>query len=190
MIRSRLHKLYEHVIHACYSRKLKAVGPLTRFGGRHITLAGGHARVGGGITLGDRCTVYDFCQLVTDDFDENCGIQIGDDCHFNYGCYLSGTGGLVIGNHCLFGPGVKIVTGGHRYDDLQRPMIEQGLTTGRVVIEDDVWVGAGAIILPHVTLGRGAIVAAGAVVTKDVAPYHMVAGIPAATIRVRGIADP
>jgi acetyltransferase-like isoleucine patch superfamily enzyme len=123
---------------------------------------------------------------VTDHYDLQCGIEIGRNCHFNFGCYLSGTGGLTIGDNCLFAPDVKVITGGHNFDDVTRPIIEQGINRGRVFIEDNVWIGAGAIILPNVRIGSGSVVAAGAVVTKSVEPNSVVGGVPATLLRVRG----
>jgi len=165
--------------------KCENVGAKTRFG-RNIVIMGGKASDGRGITIGSRCTFHDFCQLITEHYDQQCGIEIGDNCHFNFGCYLSGFGGLAIGSNCLFAPGVKIITGGHNFDDLSIPIIQQGTNRGSVVIEDNVWIGAGAIVLPHVCIGSGSVVAAGAVVTKSVKRNSVVGGVPATVITMRG----
>ena len=165
--------------------KCQRVGAKTRFG-RSIVILGGKAGGGRGITIGSGCTFNDFCQLITEHYDQQCGISIGDDCHFNFVCYLSCFGGLEIGNHCLLAPGVKVITGGHNFDDLTVPIIQQGTNRGRVVIEDNVWIGTGAIILPGVSIGSGSVVAAGAVVARSVARDSVVAGVPAAVIRMRG----
>jgi acetyltransferase-like isoleucine patch superfamily enzyme len=71
----------------------------------------------------------------------------------------------------------------HVFSDPHRPMVEQGITAQGIVVEDDVWIGAGAIITDGVRIGKGAVVAAGAVVTKDVLPHTVVAGIPARIIK-------
>lgn len=165
--------------------KCESVGKGTEFRGSAIVI-GGKAAVGKGISVGDNCRIYEHCQLVTDHFDPRCGIRIGNNCHFNFGCYLSGTGGLEIGDNCLFGPGAKIITGGHRFDDLDTDIVAQGLSTAPVAIRDNVWVGAGAIILPNVTIGSGSVIAAGAVVTKSVPENSVVAGVPAKLIKKRG----
>jgi acetyltransferase-like isoleucine patch superfamily enzyme len=177
--------LRSKLVNYLYRRKCENVGEGTRFGGSHITIIGGKKGNGSGISIGRNCTIYDYCILVTDDYDEKCGIIIGDNSHFNYGCYLSGTGGLKIGGNCLFGPNVKILTGGHQFMNLHVPIINQGLTRERVIIEDNVWIGAGAIILQNVVISSGAIVAAGSVVSKDVVANTIVAGIPAKIIRNR-----
>jgi acetyltransferase-like isoleucine patch superfamily enzyme len=167
-------------------RKCESVGENTRFGS-NIVIIGGKQAVGRGIRIGSRCSFNDFCQIVTDHYNFGCGIEIGDNCHFNFGCYISGTGGLKIGNDCLFAPGVKILTSGHNFDDLELPIVKQGLDMAEVVIEDNVWVGAGAIVLQNVTIGSGSVIAAGAVVNRSVKPNSVVGGVPASLIRKRGI---
>jgi len=167
-------------LRAVYSRsKLEKAGEGTILQGSHITVEGGKKGRGRGIVLGKNCVIYDYCVLVSDDYTEKSGIVIGDNCHFNYQCYLSGSGGLTIGNNCLLGPGVKIITGGHQYKDLTKPICEQGFTLDEVIIEDNVWIGAGAVILPKSVLRSGAIVAAGAVVNGEVEANSIVGGVPA-----------
>jgi len=166
--------------------KLEKAGVGTVLQGSHITIEGGKKGLGRGIVLGSGCVVYDYCILVSDDYSEKSGILIGDNCHFNYQCYLSGSGGLTIGSNCLFGPGVKIITGGHHYKDLEKPIILQGFTLDEVIIEDNVWIGAGAIILPKAVIRKGAIVAAGAVVNGEVPANSIVGGVPARLISQRG----
>lgn len=96
-----------------------------------------------------------------------------------------------IGSHVMFGPGVTVVTGDHRTDLVGRPMISVTDAEKRpeddvdVVIGDDVWVGANAVILKGVTIGTGAIVAAGSVVTKSVPPCAVAAGVPAKVVSMR-----
>jgi acetyltransferase-like isoleucine patch superfamily enzyme len=80
-------------------------------------------------------------------------------------------------------PFTQIIAVNHVFDDPNRPFVEQGITAEGIVIEDDVWLGAGAIITDGVKVGRGAVVAAGAVVTKDVAPYTVVGGVPAKPLK-------
>jgi maltose O-acetyltransferase len=111
-------------------------------------------------------------------------ISIGDFSGIGIDAKLSGE--ITIGNHVMMGPEVMIYTYGHKYDDLDVPMVMQGNTEVQpVVIHDDVWIGARAIILPGVTIGKGSIIAAGSVVTKDVPEYAVFGGNPAKIIKTR-----
>ena len=98
---------------------------------------------------------------------------------------------IEIGDHVMTGPGVTIITGGHRMDLRDRPMTsitnDEKLVENDqdIILEGDNWIGANAIILKGVTIGEGAVVAAGAIVTKDVPKYSVVGGIPAKVIKNR-----
>lgn len=85
----------------------------------------------------------------------------------------------------MMGPEVTILTHTHRIDRTDIPMGQQGSMVSEVVIGDDVWIGMRAIILPGVRIGSGAVIGAGAVVTKDVPDYAVVGGVPARVIRYR-----
>lgn len=100
-------------------------------------------------------------------------------------CYLDATGGLTIGNDVSIAHGVTVMTTSHLYTDTQVPIKDQGCAAASVVIEDDVWIGAKASVLMGNRVAKGAIIGAGAVVTHDVPAYHIVAGVPAKTIRLR-----
>ncbi len=114
-------------------------------------------------------------------------ISIGDHVFLNHNVYLGSRGNatITIGNYVMIGPNAQIYTGMHGYSNTDIPMIMQKHTYKSVVIGDDVWIGSNAIILPGVTIHKGVIVGAGAVVTKDVAPYAIVGGVPAKIIRYR-----
>ncbi len=107
-------------------------------------------------------------------------IKFGNNCHINQSCFIDGRGGVEIGNNVSISHYVKIVTGTHGKNDSKFECLFKP-----VIIHDNVWIGIGAIVLPGVTIGEGAIVAAGAVVTHDVEPYSVVAGIPAKQISER-----
>ncbi len=112
------------------------------------------------------------------------GISIGE--YSGIGLNARVQGPLIIGNYVMMGPEVMIYTKNHKIDNLAIPMVKQGITKPQcVTIEDDVWIGARAIILPGVTIGKGSVIAAGAVVTKDVEPYSVMGGIPAKRIKSR-----
>lgn len=96
-----------------------------------------------------------------------------------------GRGGIEIGNDVLIGPNVVLRSNNHVIANLKVPIAEQGMTDGTIVIEDDVWIASNAVVLPDVRIGRGSIIAAGAVVTKDVPPLSIVGGVPAKVIGSR-----
>ena len=109
-------------------------------------------------------------------------ITIGANCNFARGVFITGGGGVTIGDWVGFGPDVKVWSVNHRFDDPDRPWLLQGWEMKPVVIEDDVWLGANVFLMPGVTIGRGAIVSACAVVGKSVPPYSLVAGNPARVV--------
>ena len=98
---------------------------------------------------------------------------------------IGGGGKLIIGDYVLMAPEVTIMTTKHIYADTEIPISYQGAEHSTVIIEDNAWIGYRAIIMPGVTIGKGAIVGAGAVVTKDVPPYSIVGGVPARIIKMR-----
>ncbi len=115
-------------------------------------------------------------------------ISIGDNVNMNNNVMINarGKGDIRIGKNVLIGPNVVIRSNNHSFERTDIPIREQGIDYGEIIIEDDVWIAANAVILPNVRIGRGAVVAAGAVVTKDVAPFTIVGGVPAREIGVRG----
>lgn len=111
-------------------------------------------------------------------------IRIGDHSGFGIDCLC--TGDITLGRHVMMGPEVMIFTTNHNAQEVSIPMQRQGDTPSMpVVIEDDVWIGARVIILPGVRVGTGSILAAGAIVTKDVPPFAVVGGNPAKLIKWR-----
>jgi acetyltransferase-like isoleucine patch superfamily enzyme len=111
------------------------------------------------------------------------GIKIGKDCLVGEYSVIRGQGGVTIGDRVYTSPFTQIIAVNHVFDDPQRPFTQQGITAEGIVIEDDVWLGAGAVITDGVRIGKGAVVAAGAVVTKDVPPHTVVGGVPARVIK-------
>lgn len=107
-------------------------------------------------------------------------VKIGEDCNIGNKAFLDGRRGLLIGNRVNTGTDVMIYTLHH---DIDSPSFD--IIGGPVIIEDYVYIGPRALILPNVHIGRGAVVAAGAVVTKDVPSYAIVGGVPARFIRER-----
>jgi acetyltransferase-like isoleucine patch superfamily enzyme len=109
-------------------------------------------------------------------------LVVGSDVSIGKSAMLGCIGGVTIGDQVMIAHGSKILSAGHHMPDGGGSMRFTGLDVAPITIADEAWIGAGAIVLPGVTVGRGAVVAAGAVVTRDVAPYTIVAGVPAAMI--------
>ena len=107
---------------------------------------------------------------------------VGDHCFINRGCYLDLEGRIVVGDHVTIGHGATMITTAHAVGSAGHR--SGAMSTASIALEDGCWVGANATILPGVTVGRGAVVAAGAVVTTTVPPNTIVGGVPARSIRV------
>ena len=159
---------------------------------RQLRYLGAGASVGAGFTasapqnihIGDEFGCWLNCILTA-----NGGqIEIGNHVSLNANVYLNADigGRIIIGDDVLIGPGVMMRTADHTTLDTTRLIRAQGSVTGDIVIESDVWLGAGVIVMRNVRIGRGAVVGAGAVVTRDVEPYTVVGGIPARFIKKRG----
>lgn len=97
--------------------------------------------------------------------------------------------GIWIGNDVFIGLYVLIVCYDHCFSDSVKPIAEQGYTSGKIVIEDDVWIGSHVVITNNVTIGKGSVIGAGAVVTHDIPPYSVAVGVPAKVIRTRIISS-
>lgn len=121
--------------------------------------------------------VYNFRDL------PHAGIRIGRDCLIGEYSVIRGQGGVTIGDRVYTSPMTQLIAVNHVVDDPNRPFIDQGITAQGIVVEDDVWLGANAVVTDGVRIGCGAVVAAGAVVTKDVPPHTIVGGVPARILR-------
>jgi acetyltransferase-like isoleucine patch superfamily enzyme len=112
-------------------------------------------------------------------------MHIGDETWIGQMCFLHSAGGIRIGARVGIGVNVTILTSQHTELGRAVPPLSSPVEMAPVVIEDEVNVGVGSIVLPGVTIGRGAKIGAGSVVTHDVAPYAVVAGAPARILRER-----
>ena len=108
-------------------------------------------------------------------------VIIGD--YTRVGLHNTIIGPVTIGNHVNLAQGITVTALNHNFSEADKRIDEQGVSTGQVVIGDDVWIGANAVVLPNVSIGRHCVIAAGAVVTKDVPDGCVVAGIPAKIIK-------
>lgn len=138
-----------------------------------------------GVEIGENTLVMHGAVLHVYNFRDlpHAGIRIGRDSLIGEYSIIRGQGGVTIGDRVYTSPMTQLIAVNHVFDDPERPFIEQGITAQGIVIEDDVWLGANAVITDGVRVGKGAVVAAGAVVTKDVPPHSVVGGVPARVIK-------
>lgn len=124
----------------------------------------------------------------------SCGRNLESPGYFEIGEYsfigpngvMGAGGGILIGNHVQLGPGVTIVAENHCYADTDQRIDEQGVKHEGVIIEDDCWLGGRVTVLDGVTIGRGSVIGAGAVVTKDIPSLSVAIGVPARVVKKRG----
>lgn len=112
-------------------------------------------------------------------------IKVGKNFGVNSGTYINGVGEIEIGNYVLLGNNVTISSGVHPIEGDTPTIFERKTIPKKIIIEDDVWIGAGAIIMPGVKLAKGTVVGANSIVTKDTEEYSVVIGSPAKMIRKR-----
>lgn len=134
------------------------------------------------IRLGNN--VYVGHQTILKGYHKN-DMVIGENTWIGQQCFFHSAGGITIGRNVGIGPGVKILTSHHEEEGIEFPILASRLAVAAVTIEDDCDLGVGAIVLPGVHIGRGVQVGAGAVVTKDIPAYAVVAGVPARVLRYR-----
>lgn len=137
------------------------------------------------LNIGEKVSILEFSLLSSNEG----FIKIGNRSWLSPYTLIYGNGGVTIGSDVLLAPRVSINTVGHSFDILDEPINSQKLTLAPVKIENNVWIGLGATVLQGVTVGEGAIVAAGSVVNKDVPKNSVVAGIPAKVIKYRDDSD-
>ncbi len=157
------------------------------------------------IYLGDRVSIGEYCVLSANKEKQSLKIgsdtaihafcmvrakagfiHIGNECSLNpYSIIYGGQGGVKIGNYVRIATHTVIVAAQHLFQRLDVPICYQGGESKGIIIEDDVWIGANCTILDGVKIGKGSIIAAGAVVTKDVMPYSIMTGVPAKLIKIR-----
>ena len=138
--------------------------------------------IGAGFSLGKQCKLY--CH----DPENGSRLTIGDRVALNDNVMINADcgGKITIGNDVLIAPNVVLRASNHQYERRDMPINTQGHAAGFITVGADVWIGANAVILPNVSIGQGAIIGAGSVVTNDVPAYAIAAGVPAKVISSRG----
>lgn len=162
-----------------FRRRLRRLGPNAIIGPGLQVFGPGRVAIGGGFSCWRHCTIA-ACEDGT--------VEIGDGVSLNANVYINACigGRIVIGNDVLIAPNVVLRSSDHATDDVDLPIKQQGHVAREIIVEDDVWLGANVTVVGGVRIGRGAVVGAGAVVTRDVPPYMIVGGVPARPIRPRG----
>ncbi len=188
------------MIHKVFLKKSKGV----LFVGKRVKLRSRNKISSGkGMTIEDGCYINALSKngiLIGDNFslgrnsiiectgvirDLGDGLIIGDDVGIAANAFISVRAKVEIGSKTIFGPGVKIFSENHIFEDLNTAIYLQGASKVGVKIGEDCWIGANVVVLDGVTIGDKCVVAAGAVVTKDIPPFSIVGGIPAKVIKGR-----
>ncbi|MUG92446.1 acyltransferase [Scytonema sp. UIC 10036] len=163
------------------------------------------SRDGNKISLGDHVWLHDNVRLTGDGINarillrekvmlergsdikahDNGLVEIGRRTYVGPYCCFAGPGPIKIGEDCMIASHAGIYANNHNFADLTLPMKSQGVTCYGITIEDDCWLGTGVKILDGVRIGRGSIIGAGAVVTKDIPPYSIAVGVPARVMAQR-----
>ncbi|HSI78259.1 MAG TPA: acyltransferase [Lunatimonas sp.] len=141
-----------------------------------------------GLTFGDKVTVGSYAIIRPTNLYGGCpgvGLKIGNNSSIGPYSYIGCSGYIEIGNNVMISPRVSIYSENHVFDDPTSPIIEQGVNRSFVIIEDDCWIASHSVILAGVRIGRGSVIGAGSIVTKDVPPFSIVAGNPARVIKSR-----
>ena len=112
-------------------------------------------------------------------------LQIDEGTYIGQYVCIAGYGDIKIGKDCLIASHCTLIASNHNYADPTRKIIDQGVTSKGIVIEDDCWLGNGVTVVDGVTIGKGSVIGAGAVVTKDIPPYSVAVGVPARVIKSR-----
>lgn len=163
------------LIFRLFNRQLK-IGSSVKFDPRSFPARGGPIEIGSNSVIRAGAMLLPAGGIIT----------IGERTSINQYVVINGDGGVKIGNDVMIAAFCALFSSNHRFDRLDIPMMQQGMVSkGGIVIEDDVWIGAHCVILDGVTIGNGSVIAAGAVVTRNVEPFSIIAGVPANVIARR-----
>ena len=140
------------------------------------------------IVLGNDVYISRLCRISSGSSEEYNGeVIIGDSVHVGQNCFIDGTGKLKIGKDSMLGHNVVFLTGNHEFKNPTIPIRLQGGIPMPIVVGEDVWLGANVIVLGDVTIGKGSVIGAGSVVTKNIPPYSVAIGVPAKVISKRSL---
>ena len=131
-------------------------------------------------SLGDKVIFFPFLTIKSPQ-----NIKIGTNVSINHNCFLEGAGGIDIGSNVMIAHQVSIMSNSHITKNINIPMKAQGVKMNKVIIEDNVWIGAKVTILDGITIGEGSILAANSVINKNVNKFSVVGGVPAKFIKNR-----
>jgi acetyltransferase-like isoleucine patch superfamily enzyme len=132
------------------------------------------------IRIGRNCKIKEGVKILSYEGEVN----IGDNVSVNPYCIIYGNGGVNIGNNVLIAAHTVIVSSNHVFNNKYKLISQQGMTSKGISIADNVWIGANSTILDGVSIGYGAVIAAGSVVNRSVEPYSVFGGVPARKIRM------
>lgn len=137
------------------------------------------------VAIGEGTTIAEDSWLNVCTRDGRPRMRIGRCCYVGRRAVLNTAGRLELGDYCLLGPGVYVGDADHDFADITRPYVEQAVSGERsVLVEENCWLGAGVVVSGALTVGRGSVLAAGAVVLRDVLPFSLVAGVPARVVKL------
>ena len=139
------------------------------------------------ISIGKGFIISPFCQLFAQGKLGDAEIVIGENVGLNYNVMINADvgGTIIIGDNVRIGPYTVLRASNHKYDDVSMPICKQGHIPGKIIFEDDVWLGAHVSVLGSVRIGRSSVIGAGSVVVSDIPAFSVAVGVPAKVIKSR-----
>lgn len=188
LIREKLESVKVKFFAGYKSRKFKAFGRTSTIGIHSTYIGEERITIGENTHIGDygRLTAYSYYQYTNQQFSPK--ITIGHSCNIGAQSHITAINKIIIGNNVLTGPRVLITDNAHGESKAEllevAPVFRPLVSKGAVIIEDNVWIGEGTMIMPNVHIGKSAIIACNSVVTTDIPAYAIAAGSPAKIIKV------
>ncbi len=139
------------------------------------------------VSIGKDFIISPYCQIICQDAENGSVLTIGNRVALNLAVHINAdnSGKIIIGDNVIIGPNTTLRSSNHKFDRMDIPIRDQEKEPGYIIIEDDVWLGAGVIVVPNVRIGKGAVIGAGSVVTKDIPAFSVAVGNPAKVIKIR-----